>query len=350
MKKIILIFALFNIYSLNAQVDLEEGLVASYLFSGDTQDSSGNGNHSFLLGNATLNEVLSCGDNSFDGVSLPHTVLDGLNDFSVCLDVKFDLFHGSINEAGKTNIIVSGWQKEGVIAPDNELNIDYLKHGYSDGESVENSIRVFIDNQRYSFYNVDLEAGVWYNLIVTRASGVLDLYLNGEIMGSLNASAVPLSIAKNGLVIGQEQDNLAGGFATHQCLAGHIDNFCIYDRAINLEEVEEVFGNSRGDLLSSIKSISELSLNSAFSLFPNPYNKESGKLNIRNDQQLKIDNIEVYDVLGKLININTINSDASLISFDPLGQNKDFQSPILMINLVLNDGTKVMYKILVQGK
>ena len=346
MKKMMIILGLFVFIKLNAQVNLNEGLIAWYQFSENANDQSGNEHHGVLLGGATTLGVLRCDDNDMDGLSLPHTVLDESTDFTIGFDIKFDLFHGDINTPGKTNIIFSGWRKMGVNPIDNELNIEYLKHGISGNQVIENSVRIFMDNQRYTFPFVDLSEQVWYNIILTRSSNLLQLYVNGVKIGDdLFVSDAPISIAENGLIIGQEQDVLGGDFVADQSMAGEMDNLCIYNRSLTLDEINEIYLNSHNTIVST-KSINNFDLSKMIQIFPNPFGEDTDILSIRNESDFSVEIIKVYDLTGKLLSERVMESNEALIQFRPFKNSNEIFSGVYLVQLIFEDGNQVSYKLL----
>jgi hypothetical protein len=90
---------------------------------------------------------------------------------------------------------------------------------------------------------IELAAGIttntWYYAVVTYASSVARLYINGKFLGSVSGFTAPSSSTYNGTIGGEGQSSL-GGFA------GRISNLQIYNRLITAEEVLENFNAQRG--------------------------------------------------------------------------------------------------------
>lgn len=347
MKKILLLLLLtFDFLFANAQINLQDGLTAFYNFDVDANDYSGNENHGTLIGNATTNEVLTCGDNDTDALSIPHTLLDGLEDFSIGFEIKFAIFHEDAVNVGRTNIIISGWKSDGINPVDNELNVEYIKKGISENELIENAMRFYIDNQRFTFSDIDLSEDTWYNLIITRTSNILHLYLNGEEIGSgITATATPISIQEGGLIFGQEQDALGSGFHPGQCMAGQMDNLCLYNRALNQAEINEIIENSHR-VTVSIEDVSNTFLSHDFTLFPNPLGFNNSFLYIKNAQNIHIESIHIFDLRGSLISEHRINSNDSILKLQPFN-GLNTSSNTLIINLILKNGEQLTYKVII---
>ena len=69
-----------------------EGLISYYSFNGSAVDSSGNGNNATPEGNSTVNGSLAIPFDDISYLSIPHTVMNQLQDFSVAMWVKFNQF------------------------------------------------------------------------------------------------------------------------------------------------------------------------------------------------------------------------------------------------------------------
>ena len=63
---------------------------------------------------------------------------------------------------------------------------------------------------------------------------------------SLSNAIEPLQIDSGGLVIGQDQDSVGGGFNENQDLVGTLSDFTIWRRQITLTEVARLSGTSKG--------------------------------------------------------------------------------------------------------
>ena len=66
------------------------------------------------------------------------------------------------------------------------------------------------------------------------------MYIDGALIGTATipgATGVPLEIDAGGLLFGQEQDSVGGGFDSTQILEGSLDDVCIYNRPLNATEI-----------------------------------------------------------------------------------------------------------------
>ncbi len=94
---------------------------------------------------------------------------------------------------------------------------------------------------------VVLPAGSWQHVVLTwdNGSGEATLYLNGTFAAGTTGLSAGSSISGGGaMVLGQDQDEVGGGFSTFQSVEGRLDEVILYDRALTAEEVGEVYSSS----------------------------------------------------------------------------------------------------------
>ncbi len=205
--------------------------VAYYLLNGNVNDESENGYNGELLGNATVeNNFLEIGNNNSDALSVPNSVLNGVENFSFGTFVKITDFHTS--GIDPSNTIISG------VSPspyDNLFTIYYMKN------LGQWCFTIFNENHSY-FDNTIIEDNQWHHIILTRDGAYVKLHFDGEIVGL--PMVVPtgiIEIPESGLIIGQEQDSVGGGFATNQSLAGCLDEIFFFNRALTEDEIQAIY-------------------------------------------------------------------------------------------------------------
>src|SRR6476469_2982191 len=100
-------FSLIPLFCILALYVSAQSAIAYYPFVSDAPDASGNGYNGTLHGNAIANDTLVIGDNATDYVSLPDSLLAGLNDFTITFIVKFSFLH-TIGDF-PANTIIHAW-------------------------------------------------------------------------------------------------------------------------------------------------------------------------------------------------------------------------------------------------
>lgn len=81
--------------------------------------------------------------------------------------------------------------------------------------------------------------GEWFHFAMTRDgdSGQWIIYINGEEEGRGNLPAGDLSVDEGGITMGQDQDELGGGFDRDQALHGLLDEFRIWNFLRSIDDI-----------------------------------------------------------------------------------------------------------------
>ena len=166
------------------------------------------------------------GTGTSDWVDLPRNLIDGLNDFTVSLWVKT-----SISKSQQEIL-----QALGSNTDDDELEI-YLV----------NSSRVRLqvkDDDVYLDSGVTLTNGAWHHLVITRQDDRGCLYVDGSLQECDTGLATgALSVPRDAVVIGQEQDSYGGGFSSSQSFEGLMDELKVYNRALSIGDANRIYTN-----------------------------------------------------------------------------------------------------------
>lgn len=282
MKNLLLLSALFLVSIANAQVDLNNGLIARYQFNGDANDASPNQYDGTLHGNAVVSSTLSIGDATSDYLELPPEVMNNLSDFTVSLQIKFNTLHttGSF----PTNHYLSG---------SSGSSLDRIGFSY---EKNMNAWRAAINGQTNNFPDASVTAGTIYCICIVRQGSIVKLYRNETLLGTFTASSSPLPISS--LVVGQEEDCSGGCFAQNQCTNGRINNLIFWNRALSEVEIKT---------LCRLVSEKQMDAQTTYQLTIQP-NPVTDIIDLLKDD---ITAIEIYDLNRHLIqknfNSNKIN-------------------------------------------
>ena len=205
-----------------------EGLVAYFPFSSGATDASGNGNTGTLVGGATASGALLLGDNAADAFTAPYSAMDGLADFSISAWLRIDASH-------QGHFVLSGAN----ALEDNVVGFSY--------DEVRGAWRFGEANDNFDFPpESSIEDGQWHHVTVTRTATLAQLFIDGAAVGgAIAVIGDTLELDAGGLVFGQDQDTLGGGFESDQAWAGAMDNLRIYDRALSPAEVSSLADEAR---------------------------------------------------------------------------------------------------------
>jgi hypothetical protein len=206
-----------------------EGLEAFYNFEGDASDQSSAGNDATLGGGATANGELVVGDNATDFLSVPSTVMDGLVDFTVTAWVRLDVLRNQSRQ------LISGANAQ----EDNALLFWYREQTDEWLVGINNGDSAFMVDST-------IEDMDWHHVALVRSGTSALLYLDGTQLGdAVTVAGDALDIDPGGLIFGQDQDEVGGGFDEGESWGGSVDNLRIYDRALSADEVALVFAEPR---------------------------------------------------------------------------------------------------------
>jgi hypothetical protein len=193
-------------------------------------DSSGFGRDGTMVGGAVWVSGRVGGGLSFDGaddrVDVPAVVLDGASDVT---------FVGWVNTA-KTG------QQAILSAANGSNDNEMLLFAASATE-----LRFYTGETIGSFASWTIPSiadSQWHHVAVTRnqTAGTVELFLDGTSQGSRTAALSTLTVASGGLVFGQEQDTVGGGFSPSQAFDGVLDDLRLYTRILTPTEIADLAG------------------------------------------------------------------------------------------------------------
>jgi hypothetical protein len=250
MKKKNLLFTAIAILGLvimtNAQVPTyvpTSGLAAWYSFDGDANDDSGNNNNGTVNGASLTTGKLGNSNTAylFDGtssnISLVNPFLGGNQNTAFT-------FHALIysNSTNSDQVIWSKTLFWGEIGF-NISNLNEVKFGWA------NSITGNKYSTIYSQTNV-IQQNQWYDIVVTYENSVGQIYLNGlPIVTNLQWTAQggsSLSTSQIEASCNFAQDANSSKIGTYQSGAyfnGKIDEFGIWNRALNQQEITDLYND-----------------------------------------------------------------------------------------------------------
>jgi len=84
----------------------------------------------------------------------------------------------------------------------------------------------------------------WHHIVWTRSGANNCVSVDGVLSGCAGGGSVlPLSVSAGGLILGQEQDSVGGGFDLGQDWQGEIDEVIIFSRDLSAAEITALFNN-----------------------------------------------------------------------------------------------------------
>ncbi len=112
-------------------------------------------------------------------------------------------------------------------------------------QSSGGSVRLRMRNANIGSYPVPGTAdGNWHHFAWTRAGTSHCLYRDGAlVLCRSSGSTSAVSASAGGLIIGQDQDSVGGGFSATEDWEGELDEYLIFDRVLTLAEVQAIRTN-----------------------------------------------------------------------------------------------------------
>ena len=165
-----------------------------------------------------------------DRTDLPIELLDGAMDASVTFWVK-------TTKTGTQTILGAANSSVGAA---NEFVVYFHNN---------TTIRPYLRNSHVDFSVPSIADGQWHHFVCTLegSTNTFTTYHNGESLGSqvvTGTTGLPLAVDTGGLLIGQEQDSVGGGFNPAQVLDGSLDDLRIYTRVLSDAEIALLADNS----------------------------------------------------------------------------------------------------------
>jgi len=241
MKRIFTILIMLSIFGLSsafAQIPTN-GLLAWYPFDGNALDASGNNNNGVINGPTTTTDRFDRPNHAllFSGNNQYVNVANNVWSDSLTISAWFyaNDFGGTGNLGGKAIFFK---------AQNTGYSIDYdLGVGY---DASSNARAFFNFGQSSSQYvgllsNIILQTNQWYLITATRANGVAKMYINGNLDATTTYSFTPANQNFN-LTLGMSNNSF-------QSFSGKLDELRIYNRALNLQEITNLYNEQPASCL-----------------------------------------------------------------------------------------------------
>lgn len=303
MKTIIFaLIVLFPFTTINAQVNLEEGLIAYYPFNGNADDASGNGHHGIINGPILVKDK--------DGNSNSAYQFDGNDDFIQVAD-HVDL------RLGGGGYTISLWAKIkdysnptslAFVSKRNGLNNDgYQIHinGLDNGSIIGNPWMISSGGPAIGS-QIPLDLDTWHHILVTgdAATNTTRLYINCTL--DTEKEFIPLNVTTSSdLFLGLDELTLNANWpcCDGYHLNGTLDEIRFYDRVLNTDEITFLCQESS-------TSFSELST-PKIKIYPNPVNNTLF-IQIENEQ---IEEMSLFNLSGQAVYQGKFKKEISVADF-----------------------------------
>ena len=162
-------------------------------------------------------------DSVVDMIDLNSTLVNGLEDFTISCWIK--------TSYGGMQSLLSGANS----SDDNELLF-----------WIENSttMELWLMGRYEQFTVPNIADNVWHMLTWTRKSDKICLYIDGKnIVCYSSFPTGGINLDPSGLILGQEQDSVAGGFDSNQDFQGLMDEFKIFKLSMTPTQVAKMYEN-----------------------------------------------------------------------------------------------------------
>lgn len=210
--------------------------------SGQAIDASGNNRNGTVIGGVAAADERGAADSairlgaSMEHISVPASVVEGLRDFTILFKVNFDTFNEGNVQYNTIFSIASQQNHEISFAyAHNETFLGLSKRFYLVSDGAGN-IPFFVLFEQLN----TITPNTWYCVAVYREGGTVGMMVDGELIGDGEAefSTAAIRVDEGGFLIGQQQSgNIGGTLDADKALAGVVDEFYVFDNALELQDV-----------------------------------------------------------------------------------------------------------------
>ncbi len=186
--------------------------------------------------NADADGAASFAGSTSQRIRLPHTLLDGAEDFAFSTWIK-----GPDNDPSLLR---------GMLFTTGDDSGNFFQKSLS-AQVFNDDIYVHVNNaSSVRFADLGIRDGQWHHVAFSRdgASGEISLWLDGVRRSPFSNSASasgPITVSPGGFVLGQNQGSLGGGFNASNALRGQVDEVAFFRRQLTADEVERQAAHDR---------------------------------------------------------------------------------------------------------
>ncbi len=232
-----------------SDVNLKSGLLVYLDFNGVVADSSGNNNPAAIAGNGSLSyDEHGNANSAFNGNGDGGRVLvtnNGSIKFDTAFSVSCDVMVKSLGICTYVSMVndASGYGASFAFGTD-LLQNQNLAFGVVDTTANCNGNNT-VQNTPLLNPSFLLEPYSWYNAIAIFHKGVMEIYINGKLVGSMISGPAKVNLCSNAqFTIGDFGGGEAGqpGFIQNG-INGKLDEVRLYNRVLNADEIAELSKN-----------------------------------------------------------------------------------------------------------
>jgi hypothetical protein len=254
-------------------------LICFYSFTGNANDESGNNNNGIISGATFTNDRFKNNNSalSFDGINDNVTVPNNNNiNFTKAITINLWMNVSAFFEREQYIISHGNWERRWKISISNNR----LRWTVKTNSGVTD-----LDTETF------LSPNKLYNITAVYTGAEMEIYLDGKLdafknwTGDILTTNIDLTIAQT--VPGDNNYNYKG----------ILDDIRIYDYALSLDKIDELFDFSTHISNEEIEQIP--SSTKLFQNYPNPFNGQTQiKYYIKNSSIVKL---YIYDLLGRRV-------------------------------------------------
>ena len=160
---------------------------------------------------------------------------------------------------GQSNITTAFWFKtnhtngQAIVSGANNTEDDAFQIWLAD----DTTLQLFDESQSVTWNIASIADDTFHHYAITRdqQNNQAELFIDGLSQGiqPFGSTLENIQIEPGGLIVGQEQDSVGGGFDSNQAVYGTIDELAIWSRVLNSTEIADVMGGEIDATSSSLR-------------------------------------------------------------------------------------------------
>lgn len=233
---------LLSLVNLFPQYSLYSGLVSYYPFSGDAKDKGGSGLDGTVLGPSLTTDRFGFSNSAYvfnenQYINVLKSESKNIFPLTVNLWASFDSLNNNNGSLFKkySSALWNGF----ALLPRTgaSINTGYVYPFYLTGQSIPNGLIGGYGLPETSFVLNNIPTSKWVQITMTVDSVVGKLYLNGNVVDSLNWRTTAKACSNNLTWI------IGGNYESNGWFKGKLDDIGIWQRALSVGEIQYLYSN-----------------------------------------------------------------------------------------------------------